>query len=157
MEAVIKLHQAVSGQSYLFRMPQVSTQSLCTPSISKLHGAHIRTPCLEQALSTAEAERADLALRHKHMLADEREAAAALAAHERKCADARQAKAAEELAHANADAARLHAELEEQSKEQERAAAQIRREREAEASTHDLPWVSWITSCGCCSAGCFHM
>lgn len=81
-----------------------------------------------------------------HTLAGEREAAAALAAHERKRADAREAEAAAELARACNDAARLHAELEEQRKGQERAAAQVRCEREAEARRHNLPWVSRITS-----------
>lgn len=122
----------------------------------KVLGTHLRAPCLEQARSTAVAERADLALRQKHTLADEREAADALAAHERKRTDAREAEAAAELARACDKTARLHAELEEQRKGQERAADQIRREREAEASRHNLPWVFWITSSGCCSAGCFY-
>ena len=90
----------------------------------------------------AEAERADQGLQHKRAVASEREAAATTAAHERERADAREAQTAAELACAKDDAARLRVEFDQRREEQEHAVAQIRREREAEARTHNLPWVS---------------
>ena len=88
---------------------------------------------LEQARSTAEAECADLALRHKRALAEECEAAGARSARECERTAAREAEAAAELACTRDDAARLRADLNEHLEEQGRAAAQNHREREAEA------------------------